>query len=153
MRFKQIEDILDWVIQFHVDLEVKYRELEDGTEKERVALLLDYLADHEHNLADAIKRYKNDDASTRLLSTWFNQMPEVNYPERLAALSQRLSGVGTSEMVSIAIECHDLLIGMYKNLEASSVAPSSKALFQSLIAMEEHEKIRMVRDAARLEDL
>lgn len=152
MRFKQIEDILDWVTQFHADLEVKYRELKVGAEKERVALLLDYLADHEHNLANAIMRYK-DDASSRLLSTWFNQMPEVNYPERLAALSQHLSDGGTSEVVNMAIECHDLLIDMYKSLQVSNDTPSSKALFQSLIAMEEHEKMRMVRDAARLEGL
>lgn len=152
MRFKQIEDILHWVTQFHGDLESKYLELKADAEKERVALLLDYLADHEHNLANAIMKYRKD-AAPRLLSTWFNQIPEVNYPERLSALSQHLSGADTMEVVNMAIKCHDMLIDMYKSLQAVSDTTSSKELFQSLLEMEAHEKIRMVRDAARLESL
>ncbi len=152
MRFKQIEDILNWVAQFHGDLESKYLELKVGAEKERVALLLDYLADHEHNLANAIMKYR-EDAAPHLLSTWFNQVPEVNYLRKLSALSQHLSGADTMEVVNMAIECHDLLIDMYKSLQAAGDTPSTKALFQSLLEMEEHEKIRMVRDAARLESL
>ena len=152
MRFKQIEDILTWIRQFHADLEIVYRGLKEKTDKERLAMLLDYLADHEHTLADAVDKYK-EDASSTLLHTWFNQLPETDYQDKLTDLLQSFSCDNTSEVLSLAIDCHDLLIDLYKNLQSSNDTPSSKTLFQNLVDMEEHEKIRMVRDAARLEDI
>jgi hypothetical protein len=152
MRFKQVEDILSWVVQFHADLELRYRELEEGDAKERVVMLLEYLADHQQILGGAIEKFKVD-ASSQLLNTWFNQTPVVNYPEKLASLASRVSGASTSEVVLIAVECHDLLIQMYKALQRDSDMQSLKDLFQTLIDMEQHEKLRMVRDAGRLEDL
>jgi rubrerythrin len=152
MRFKQVEDILSWVVQFHADLELHYRELEEGNTNERVVMLLEYLADHQQILGGAIEKFKGD-ASSQLLNTWFNQTPEVNYPEKLVSLASGVSGASTSEVVLIAIECHDLLIQMYKALQSDSDMQSVKDLFQTLIDMEQHEKLRMVRDAGRLEDL
>lgn len=152
MRFKQIEDILTWIRQIHADLGNVYCDLKGSTDKERVTMLLDYLADHEHTLADTVDKYK-EDASSSLLNTWFNQLPETDYQDKLTALLQSFSCDNTSEVLSLAIECHDLLIDLYKNLQSSNDTPSSKALFQNLIDLEEHEKIRMVRDAARLEDI
>ena len=66
MRFKQIEDILSWVTQFHADLEAKFREFEEGNTSERVVLLLEYLADHEHTLAVTIAQYQAE-ASPQIL--------------------------------------------------------------------------------------
>ena len=152
MRFKQIEDILNWVTQFHLDVENRYREMKESVEKERITMLLEYLADHEHALADAITRYK-ENAQLSLLNTWFNQMPEINYKEKLNEILKSFSGSDTSEVVTIAIQCHDLLIDLYKNLQLANDTPSSKDLFQELINMEEHEKLRMVRDAGLLEDI
>ena len=152
MRFKQLEDILSWVTQFHLDVENKYSEMKESVERERVAMLLEYLADHEHALAEATTRYK-DSAQMSLLNTWFNQMPEINYKEKLNEILKSFSGSDTYEVVIIAIQCHDLLIDLYKNLQLANDTPSSKEFFQELINMEEHEKLRMVRDAGRLEDI
>jgi len=33
MRFKQIEDILNWVTQFHLDVESRYREMKENIKK------------------------------------------------------------------------------------------------------------------------
>lgn len=153
MRFKQIEDILSWVTQFHADLEAKFREFEEGNASERVVLLLEYLADHEHTLATTIAQYQAE-ASPQILHTWFNQTPEVDSPEKLKALSQGLSGVKTTEdVVNLSITCHDLFIDMYKDIQMSCETSSAKDLFQSLIELEQHDKIRMVRDAGRFEDI
>jgi len=114
-------------------------------------MLLEYLADYEHALADASTRYK-ENAQLSLLNTWFNQMPEINYKEKLNEILKSFSGSDTSEEVTIAIQCHDVLIDLYKNLQLANDTPSSKDLFQELINMEEHEKLRMVRDAGLLED-
>lgn len=152
MRFKQVIDILDWVIQFHADFESKYRQLEEGNTKERAVLLLEYLADHQAALAAAIKKYEKH-AAASLMHTWFDQIPDINYPEKLLQLTRRLSGENTAEIVNLGIECHDLLIEMYQKLLLASVTPAAQELFQTLVDMEQHEKLRMVRDAAQLEDI
>lgn len=152
MRFKQVADILDWVIQFHSDFERKYRQLEEGNTKERAVLLLDYLADHQAILAAAIKKYEKH-AVASVMHTWFDQIPDINYPEKLQQLTGRMSGENTADIVKLGIECHDLLIKMYQKLLQVSVTPAAQELFQALVDMEQHEKMRMVRDAAQLEDI
>jgi len=152
MRFKQIADILDWVVQFHADFESKYRQLEEGNTKERAVLLLDYLADHQAVLAAAIKKYEKH-AVASVMHTWFDQIPDINYPEKLQQLTRRMSGENTVDIVNLGIVCHNLLIEMYQELLRVSVTPAAQELFQTLVDMEQQEKLRMVRDAAQLEDI
>lgn len=152
MRFHQIRDVLDWTRTFHDTLANDYDGLAKGHEKERVGMLLQYLAEHERALSGALQHYE-EDAARALLATWYDQAPEVKLPPDLNSLCDTLEKVDTDTVLALALLFHDLLIDMYKALAAKAPTPAAKTLFDSLVSQETREKMRTVRDALRLEDL
>lgn len=151
MRFFQVSELLDWVSAFHKALADQYRLLADQADKERAALLLNYLADHERLLAESIEKYELD-AANSTLATWSEQRPKLNLPESLIHLHRTLSGKDSKEIIPYVIEFHDILIEMYNTLAKNTESDSIKSLFENLAQMERHESMRAVRDAQRLED-
>ena len=150
MRFKRAQDILDWVVVFHDRLATLYHGLAKGREQERIGLLLEYLADHQEGLRDNLMDYETD--VTRLLPTWYEQAPETPLPGDVQALVDFLEAQDTAEIVQLAIGFHDQLIDLYKWMQDKAPTDSLRELFANLAEMENHEKMRMVRDAQRLED-
>ncbi len=151
MRFCKISELLAWVSTYHQALAVKYSTLADETTKERAAMLLTYLSEHQKVLADAVNKY-SDDAAQNLLTTWSDQCPELDLPDSIVNLHISLSGKETDEIIRNVIDFHNVLIEMYKALAEKANNPSVQALFEDLAKMEQQEEMRMVRDAQRLED-
>ncbi|CAA0093972.1 Uncharacterised protein [Halioglobus japonicus] len=151
MRFCKISELLTWVSTYHQTLAEKYMTLANETSKERAALLLRYLSEHQQILADSVGKYA-EDAADSLLASWSDQCPEFDIPDSATQLHKSLSEKNTDEIIQNVIEFHNLLIVMYKELEEKATNPSVKALFESLGKMELQEEMRTVRDAQRLED-
>lgn len=151
MRFCRVEELLDWVRAFHDELAKQYDGLTDQSAKEKTSLLLIYLADHQRLLAESIQKYETDTAGS-LLTTWSEQCPDLDLPQSLDELQDTLSDKAITDIVIQAIYFHDLLIRIYKDLQEAAVSDSVKELFDRLAEMEEHEKLRMVRDSLYLED-
>src|SRR5690606_42124719 len=80
IRYRQIREILDWMQAFHERLSIEYQTMSQGQVRERVALLLEYLADHQKKLKNAIKQYE-EGASEKLLNSWHDHFPELELPE------------------------------------------------------------------------
>ncbi len=151
MRFCKVSELLAWVSTYHQTLAEKYMVLADETTKERAALLLKYLSQHQQVLADSVGNYV-EDAADKLLVSWVDHCPDFDMPESVKKLHDSLSGKDTNEIIQNVIEFHNLLIDMYKVLEENATNPSVKALFETLARMEQQEEMRAVRDAQRLED-
>ena len=151
MRFCKVSELLAWVSTYHQTLAEKYMALADETTKERAALLLKYLSEHQQALADSVGMYV-EEAADDLLASWSDQCPEFDIPDSVNQLHVSLSGKDTDEIVRNVIEFHNQLIDMYKVLEEKATNPSVKTLFETLAKMEQQEEMRTVRDAQRLED-
>jgi hypothetical protein len=151
MRFHQIREVLDWTRAFHHSLAEQYGQLAHSEVKERAALLLDYLKDHELALEKAVERYEST-AMDGVMNTWFDHNYDSSLPETLEEWKSCLRCVETEEIVRTAITFHDKLIELYRELRDQASTPSVKELFADLAQMEHNEKLRMVRDATRLED-
>lgn len=151
MRFKTIDEVLEWVVVFHRSLEQRYRAMAAGPVRERVKLLLDYLADHERALAGQLEAYR-DQAPPRVLQTWHGRLADPVFPASLEELTGHLSEVETPTVLHTALQLHDQLIDLYHYLAETAQQESTMELFDNLLALEEHEKLRLVRDATRLED-
>ncbi len=150
MRFRKIKDVLDWTRNFHDALARHYDNLAKGHERDRVGILLYYLAAHERALSEAMKHYEEDEVH-ELLGLWYD--PEVDLPQDLDSLGDTLETVDTTEVLKLAIRFHDLLIDLYQTLSENAPSPEVKDLFDNIASHEVKEKLRIVRDAGRLEDL
>lgn len=151
MRFCKVSELLAWVSTYHQTLAVKYMALADETTKERAALLLKYLSEHQQVLADSVGKYA-EEAADNVLASWSDQCPEFEIPDSVSQLHISLSGKDTDEIIMNVIEFHNQLIDMYKVLQEKATNPSVKTLFETLAKMEQQEEMRTVRDAQRLED-
>jgi len=129
----------------------KYLVLADGTSKERTALLLKYLSEHQQLLADSVGKYA-EDAADKILATWCSQCPEFDIPDSVTQLQDSLADKDTDEIIQNVIKFHDQLIDMYKVLEENASNDAVKTLFETLAKMEKQEEMRTVRDAQRLEE-
>lgn len=150
MRFKRVQDILDWVVVFHDQLATLYHDMAKGRERERIGLLLEYLADHQEALRDNLMDYETD--VNRLLPTWYDQAPETPMPTDPGKLADFLNVRDTAELVRLAAAFHDQMISLYASMRDKAPTDSLNELFSSLMELERHEKMRMVRDANGLED-
>ncbi len=151
MRFCQVSELMDWIDAYHQALAEQYAILADEAVRERAALLLKYLSEHQRLLAESMSKYEMD-AANSLLTTWSDQCPELDLPESVTQLHSDLSGKGTEEIIKQVIEFHDILIDMYKTLAEKAPNSPVRDLFESLAEMERQEAMRTVRDAQRLED-
>jgi hypothetical protein len=151
MRFCQVAELMDWINAYHQALAEQYSVLADEAVKERAALLLNYLSDHQKVLSESMGKYEMD-AADSLLTTWSDQCPDLDLPESVTQLHSTLSGKDTEEIIKYVIEFHDILIDMYKALAEKATNSSVKDLFENLAEMERQEAMRTVRDAQRLED-
>ncbi|MBZ2189636.1 hypothetical protein K8B33_11045 [Alcanivorax sp. JB21] len=152
MRFRRIKDVLEWTRRFHNTLANDYDGLARGQEQERVGMLLQYLAEHERALSEALQHYE-EDAGAEVLNTWYDQAPEIALPPDLDSLSETLERVDTQSVLALALDFHDVLIDMYETFAAKAPTPGVQRLFDSLSSQETREKLRTARDALRLEDL
>lgn len=152
MRFCQVKEVLDWVLSFHERLSEEYDRLSDDANKERVSLLLNYLAEHQRVLVSTIEKFEID-AADELLNVWSQECPSLELPTSLDELNATLSGKETNDIVNEAIKFHDELIRVYRELEGAAEIDSVRDLFANLASLEKNEQMRMVRDAQYLNDV
>jgi len=151
MRFCQMKEVLDWAVSFHDRLAEEFDRLGDDATKERVSLLLEYLADHQRMLMSSMEKYEIDVAD-QLLNTWSQECPPLELPESLEELRITLSGKESNDIINEAIKFHDELIRTYSELERAAEVDQVREMFANLASLEKNEKMRMVRDAQYLND-
>lgn len=114
-------------------------------------MLLDYLADHEQALGSSIDEYRHQ-APAHILKTWHGSVKDLAFPATLEELQAHLGDADTTSVLNSALQLHDLLIDLYRYMAETAQTDSTRELFDNLLALEQHEKLRLVRDATRLED-
>ena len=152
MRYKTVKDILDWTAELHRQLGELAEKAADDPDRDRLKLVIDYLADHEARLKQAIKDFEKD-TPEGVLSTWFDRAPDFQLPD-LEAEAETLAHAGSIEQaVSRVVEFHDQIVSIYNNLAEQTNNEKIRDLFESLASLEEHDKLRLVRNAHHLRDM
>ena len=151
MRFQQTKDILDYARHFHKLIRQFYQRTSEAVDKNRLKLLLNYLAEHERYLEKSIAEYEST-MPEKALKTWFPLSP---CSEKIDNLSSLLDAQEPSvdEIVALAIYLDDCLIETYRQLAESAETNTVKDVFRNLLELEKREKYKMVRDTERMKDL
>ena len=150
MHIRKIKDIFDWIQTFHVHLAEIYDRLAEGHDRDRVGLLLHYLAEHERALSNAVQHYMEDHIHTELDLPYD---PNFELPCDTDELAQAIKAVDTAEVLRLSLQYHDELLSVYEALAERAPNPQVQALFEGMLKHEVREKLRTVRDAGRLEDI
>ena len=151
MRFATIQDVVDFARKLHTALSEQYAELEQLSSSERARLMLDYLNRHEQNLAQAMNKYEGDMAKG-IAALWLQDVPELQSDE----LVDKVRGVDLDDVdniIAVALDVDEYLIKLYQRMADEVDSDEGRAVFKSLIKLEDNERHRLSRAAFRLADM
>lgn len=150
MKVQTVRDVVSWSANYHATLESQYLGLAAKAFDERICMLLEYLASHEHQIEVGLRRYL-DTAPPGLLSTWSRSGPSLPQPTLLEELKSCLCCTSVEAITELAVRIHTTLGGMYSELVELAELENQRELLTALCDYEEAETRRMVRDTGRFE--
>jgi rubrerythrin len=151
LRFEQAKDVIDYCAKLHHQIGEFYNDLSEEVSQERVRMLLTYLSRHEKHLEESLEEYEAD-ASNKVMNTWLQFVPSSGIEASIKAFELNPS-MSVDEVIDKTIEFDDSLIALYQEIINETSEPSVRAVFENLVAMENKEKIKMVRNAMMLKEI
>jgi rubrerythrin len=152
MRFEQLRSVLQKLAPtFHRQVSDYYLELSEKDISPRVALMLDYLIEHEQKRALALGDFCTD-SNKALLDHWFKGI-EIEFPQIDSATIDPAAAHDLDLLVKSAANYKQFLIEYYSHLIEKCTEPEVSKLFESLKYQEEKALKRLVRHAQGLADL
>lgn len=150
MAFRQVEELLQWVCDFHESLAAKYSQLASEQNDERMKMTLDFLADREQRMRLTIARYI-EHADSGLLGTWLADTQDFVHPQVLDRVPQCPDCRDVQDIMANAMAAHQTLKDMYRLRSELAQIPSEENLFDELMKNQDAEMRLQARDIARLE--
>jgi rubrerythrin len=152
MQVETLKDILQWTKEFHQHLSQRLSRGVDKNTDERARMMLAYLADHEKSLAKVLKNFVAT-GDEHALNTWCYEYVS-KYPivqNRYADAS--FADLDATQIMDVIVDQHQQVIEMYRYLAGRAEISAAREMLESLLSLEEHEMMRMVQSANRLEDI
>lgn len=150
MSYSTVKDVLDYSRKLHEHARNLYQQLRDQTQRERVDMMLNLLAAHENTLADAMASMQ-EHTSQKVLQEW-HQFEPGSISEALQDARELHPDISIDELVKVALRIDDYLINLYRQMLSETTSDDARAVFESLIRLEETEKMRTVRAALSAND-
>lgn len=152
MPVETMKDILHWTADFHQQLSKRLQRGAKETKDERAHLLLDYLAEHEKHLSEALRRLEADGISSAL-NSWYNDYLDQHPLTRLNNGKLSFAEMNSSDILNEIIAINQQVLDLYRGLAARATTSEAKELFQNLLNLEQHEAMQMTQSANRFTDL
>lgn len=150
MAFRQVQDLLEWVVEFHNQLATQYRVLAGEQQDERMKMTLDFLADREQRMHQSMANYLQN-ANPNLLKTWLIDSQNFSHPQVLERIPPCLGCRDTQDILANVITAHQLLKDMYRLRAQLASIPEETELFDMLANNQDAEARLQTRDIGRLD--
>jgi rubrerythrin len=148
---KQVKDFVHFGKQLHGEIAALLERLDEQAELERVRMLLDYVARHEHHMEESLARYEKDTRSG-ILEAWLEYSPELNV-ETAMAKCVIPEHPGSDDVVRIALEYDQTLVDLYREVAAKVNDRKVKEVLSNLLQLEEREMTQVSRAAMSFADM
>lgn len=151
MSVETIKDVMELTRRLHANLAGALKHASNQARQEKIRLLLNYLSQHEQELSRVIALSEKD-AEKAALQTWCAEYFDKHSfkPETLGNVD--FANMNTDEVLRSLLAVHDHIIDLYRYLSTRAEVSSTEELLNGLLALEQHEIMRMIRDAEKLED-
>ncbi|TCO76102.1 hypothetical protein [Chromatocurvus halotolerans] len=152
MKAETVDDLVNWTRDTHGLLARRLRQSADQQSRTRSELLMRYLADHEAALEKMVAEYEGR-ADQGSLGTWVYDYVTEN-PVHIDNLDADAHGESDVEEISATIfAVHTQLIGLYRYLLGRADTPDLRDLIKELLALEQHEAMRLAHQVNRVVDV
>lgn len=152
MQIDTFRDIIHWTRTYHKQLAESLKNSSSSHQSERARMLLDYLAEHEAKLADAISAFEKSD-NLKALNTWVMEYLNKADIKPIGEINAPFATLSTEEIINSVEGEHTKIIDLYRFLAGRAVATPAADLLKELAALEQHEAMRLSRASNLLRDL
>ena len=150
MRVETLSEVMEWTRSVHRKLADAVDQATGGSRGERLQMLANYLSEHERRLAQALEKAE-EDAQRSVLDTWtyeFMRNVTVRHQDELDFHND-----DADTLLSEVLQVHEQIIAVYREMAARADAPEIREMLENLCSLEQHETMRMARDAGMLGDV
>lgn len=142
MPFEQTRDVIEHARAFHRQLAQLFHRIEHDTDRERLRMLMDYLAAHEERIERRLAAVQSETARP-VLDTWYQYPPPDDIARAL--LEVRLTpDMTVSEIVCAALHLDEQILRLYRWAADSAPSPDVREIFEALLAEHKEERRRLV---------
>ncbi|MFE8069973.1 ATPase [Marinobacteraceae bacterium S3BR75-40.1] len=152
MDIRTFGDLIEWTRRLHGHLSACLRHCSADQQEERARYLLTYLSDHEGELEKIVTDYEKQ-APAQALKTYVYDFLKHTPIKPHEDCDKPFADLDYAAICRLIFEYHDQVIALYKELVGRAEIPETRELARSLLAMEEHEAMRLARQTARMDDL
>jgi rubrerythrin len=142
MDIKTFGQLIDWTRDLHSHLASCLSHCATKHEEERARALLGYLAAHESEIERIVNEFEHQGDKKALETRVYDYLSH-----------NPIKTHRTCDEPYAKLDFHDQIIDLYKTLIGKAEIPEAKELFESLLAMEENESMRLARQVGRMQDL
>lgn len=144
MPFKQTRDVIEKARAFHSDLGAFYHRLEAVVEREKVKMVLDWLATHEERMERKLAEVESS-AAKGVLDAWYQFPPDATVKEAIGRIEIR-PDMRAQDVICLALHLDENLLRLYKSAAEASQAREVRGIFESLLEEGKKEREKLVLD-------
>ncbi|MCX7818399.1 MAG: hypothetical protein N2652_04200 [Kiritimatiellae bacterium] len=142
MPFEQTRDVIERARAFHRQLAERFHRIERQSDRERIQMLMDYLAAHEERMERRLAAFETKSARS-LLDMWYQYPPPDDVVRALEQI--RLSPDMTiPEIVCAALHLDEQILRLYRWAADSAPSPQVREVFEALLNEHKEERRRLV---------
>ncbi|MBM4156182.1 MAG: hypothetical protein FJ221_14325 [Lentisphaerae bacterium] len=144
MPFEQTRDVIDKARAFHHDMASFYHRVEHVVEKERVRMVLDWLASHEERMEGKLAEVEASTAK-RVLDSWYQYPPDATVQDAVARIEIR-PDMRAQDVICMALHLDENLLRLYKRAAEAAPMGEVREVFESLLEEGKREREKLVLD-------
>jgi len=152
VEIRTLGELIGWTRQLHKHLAECMKHCTGHNEQEQAKALLGYLSKHESQMERIIEEFE-DTAAPRILRTYIYDYLVHKPIETHRTCQGHYANLTFEEICKEVLDYHIQVIDLYRSLEARVDLPAAQELLSALLALEEHEAMRLARQTGWMRDL
>ncbi|MBF56881.1 ATPase [Halomonas sp. FeN2] len=152
MDVRTFGELIDWTRQLHKHLADCLAHCADQHQEERARMLLSYLATQESEMQRVVARFEQT-ADAKALKTYAYDYLEHKPIRTHRTCDAPYAKLSVDDICREVFDFHEQTINLYRTLVGKAEIPETKDLLESLLDLEEHEAMRLVRQTGRMNDV
>jgi len=152
MKVETFSDLIEWTRALHRRLAECLAHCSTHSEQALAKMLLTYLSDHENTLEKIVDGFEKR-ADPKALNTWVYDYLGHEPIDPHRACDAPFAQMSFEEICTAVFDLHNQVIVLYRYLLGRAEIPEARELLEALLAMEEHETMRLAQQANRIRDM
>lgn len=151
MQTETYDYLLQWTAQLHEIIAERLEQALTPDTDQRSRWLMEYIIGHERELANTVRRYREQVGAAESRTWLYEHIGEDVPPNARWELS--FIGMNTDQISAQVFDLHNQLIEVYTSMSGRAPIPAAAELMENMLTLEQGATRRLAEQCGRLNDL